>query len=188
MPWSAQDIEQLLGRAFRPPQQKRVIMYQLVLAGTSDVFINNVSEDKGVMHRALMNVPLALRTSCLLSFCAVSLTLAVFAERVFDGDIDVIEISDSEADKSGSEKSGTEDGDEDGGDKTEAEGADDDGNSQGKGKGKGKGKAVEHPKAAPDPSAATAALIAVGNIMEVDRSTDGDLVLSTLVIVMGGMP
>ena len=33
MPWSAQDIEQLLGRAFRPPQQKRVIMYQLVLAG-----------------------------------------------------------------------------------------------------------------------------------------------------------
>ena len=115
MPWSAQDIEQLLGRAFRPPQQKRVIMYQLVLAGTSDVFINNVSEDKGVMHRALMNVPLALRTSCLLSFCAVSLTLAVFAERVFDGDIDVIEISDSEADKSGSEKSGTEDGDEDGG-------------------------------------------------------------------------
>ena len=67
--WSAQDKDQAIGRVFRPPQLKKVIIYQLILSGTSDVFLDSVAENKGIMHQALMNMPLELRKSLIPQTC-----------------------------------------------------------------------------------------------------------------------
>lgn len=50
--WSALDDRQLLGRIYRFPQPKRVIVYRLIAKKTSDVFLNNIAFDKAAMHEA----------------------------------------------------------------------------------------------------------------------------------------
>ncbi|KAI6137600.1 P-loop containing nucleoside triphosphate hydrolase protein [Pisolithus tinctorius] len=52
--WSALDDEQLRGRIFRYPQQKQVHIYRLIALGTPDVFLNNISFDKGQLHSAFV--------------------------------------------------------------------------------------------------------------------------------------
>ncbi|KAG8213507.1 hypothetical protein J3R82DRAFT_12050 [Butyriboletus roseoflavus] len=52
--WSALDDEQLRGRIFRYPQQKQVHIYCLIALGTPDVFLNNISFDKGQLHSAFI--------------------------------------------------------------------------------------------------------------------------------------
>ncbi|KAI9057594.1 hypothetical protein FKP32DRAFT_1552356, partial [Trametes sanguinea] len=44
--WSAQETEQLMGRVWRHPQQKKTIEYHVIADGTSDVFIGGISFDK----------------------------------------------------------------------------------------------------------------------------------------------
>jgi hypothetical protein len=50
--WSEQEERQLRGRITRQGQAKPVIIYRLISAGTADVFLNNLSFDKGVMYDA----------------------------------------------------------------------------------------------------------------------------------------
>ncbi|KAG1737029.1 P-loop containing nucleoside triphosphate hydrolase protein [Suillus lakei] len=50
--WSATDEGQLIGRIYRPPQQKTVHVYRLVAADTQDVFLNNLSFDKAAVLNA----------------------------------------------------------------------------------------------------------------------------------------
>ncbi|KIK74535.1 hypothetical protein PAXRUDRAFT_175455, partial [Paxillus rubicundulus Ve08.2h10] len=52
--WSALDDEQLRGRIFRYPQRKQVHVYRLIAVGTPDVFLNNISFDKGQLHSAFV--------------------------------------------------------------------------------------------------------------------------------------
>ncbi|KAI6144170.1 P-loop containing nucleoside triphosphate hydrolase protein, partial [Pisolithus thermaeus] len=52
--WSALDDEQLRGRIFRYPQKKQVHFYRLIALGTPDVFLNNISFDKGQLHSAFV--------------------------------------------------------------------------------------------------------------------------------------
>ncbi|KIN97685.1 hypothetical protein M404DRAFT_63505, partial [Pisolithus tinctorius Marx 270] len=52
--WSALDDEQLCGRIFQYPQQKQVHIYHLIALATLDVFLNNISFDKGQLHSAFM--------------------------------------------------------------------------------------------------------------------------------------
>ncbi|KAH9926072.1 P-loop containing nucleoside triphosphate hydrolase protein, partial [Amylocystis lapponica] len=52
--WSAQQDSQLIGRIWRQPQPKLVHVYRLIGRNTSDVFLNNISFDKSVMHDAFM--------------------------------------------------------------------------------------------------------------------------------------
>ena len=47
--WSAQEDHQLIGRLWRWPQSKDVIVYRLIVLDTPDVFLNNLSFDKGAM-------------------------------------------------------------------------------------------------------------------------------------------
>ncbi|KAJ3001286.1 hypothetical protein NUW54_g6525 [Trametes sanguinea] len=60
--WSAQETEQLMGRVWRHPQEKKVIEYHIVAEGTSDIFIGGISFDKGLAHRRLMHMPTTLRS------------------------------------------------------------------------------------------------------------------------------
>ncbi|RDB30571.1 DNA repair and recombination protein RAD54 [Hypsizygus marmoreus] len=50
--WSAQEDRQLIGRIWRQPQGKQVIIYRLIAKKTADVFLNNISFDKSVMHNS----------------------------------------------------------------------------------------------------------------------------------------
>ncbi|KAG2738555.1 hypothetical protein P692DRAFT_201730973 [Suillus brevipes Sb2] len=50
--WSATDEGQLIGRIYRPPQDKTVHVYRLVAANTQDVFLNNLSFDKAAILNA----------------------------------------------------------------------------------------------------------------------------------------
>ncbi|KAL7283873.1 hypothetical protein ACG7TL_001143 [Trametes sanguinea] len=59
--WSAQETEQLMGRVWRHPQEKKVIEYHVIADGTSDVFIGGISFDKGLAHRRLMHMPTSLQ-------------------------------------------------------------------------------------------------------------------------------
>ncbi|KAL7283875.1 hypothetical protein ACG7TL_001145 [Trametes sanguinea] len=59
--WSAQETEQLMGRVWRHPQEKKVIEYHIVAEGTSDIFIGGISFDKGLAHRRLMHMPTTLQ-------------------------------------------------------------------------------------------------------------------------------
>jgi SNF2 family DNA or RNA helicase len=59
--WSAQDERQLFGRVWRHPQKKQVLTYRLIAAGTSDVFLNSMSFDKGAMHDAFTGVIPSIR-------------------------------------------------------------------------------------------------------------------------------
>ncbi|EGO04147.1 hypothetical protein SERLA73DRAFT_67866 [Serpula lacrymans var. lacrymans S7.3] len=52
--WSDQEDAQLRGRVWRQPQTKQVHIYRLIATGTPDVFLNNISFDKGVMHAAFV--------------------------------------------------------------------------------------------------------------------------------------
>jgi len=44
--------QQLVGRIWRHPQVKPVQIYRLIGANTSDVFLNNISFDKGAIMAA----------------------------------------------------------------------------------------------------------------------------------------
>ncbi|KAJ2993885.1 hypothetical protein NUW54_g7644 [Trametes sanguinea] len=48
--WSAQETEQLMGRVWRHPQEKKTIEYHVIADGTSDVFIGGISFDKGLVY------------------------------------------------------------------------------------------------------------------------------------------
>ncbi|KIK74664.1 hypothetical protein PAXRUDRAFT_37029 [Paxillus rubicundulus Ve08.2h10] len=52
--WSALNDEQLQGRIFRYPQRKQVHVYCLIAVGTPDMFLNNISFDKGQLHSAFV--------------------------------------------------------------------------------------------------------------------------------------
>ncbi|KAI6097725.1 P-loop containing nucleoside triphosphate hydrolase protein [Pisolithus croceorrhizus] len=52
--WSAQEDAQLIGRIWRQPQPKQVHVYRLIARGTPDVFLNNISFDKSIMHQAFV--------------------------------------------------------------------------------------------------------------------------------------
>lgn len=52
MLWSKQDDDQLIGRLWRMPQPKMVHVYRIIAARTPDVFLNNISFDKGTMQEA----------------------------------------------------------------------------------------------------------------------------------------
>ncbi|KAH0826439.1 P-loop containing nucleoside triphosphate hydrolase protein [Lanmaoa asiatica] len=54
--WSALDDEQLRGRLYRYPQQKQVRFYRLITCGTPDVFLNNITFDKGMLHLAFVGM------------------------------------------------------------------------------------------------------------------------------------
>ncbi|OSC96198.1 hypothetical protein PYCCODRAFT_1472816, partial [Trametes coccinea BRFM310] len=59
--WSAQEMEQLIGRVWRHPQPKQVLIYSLIAVGTSDVFLNTISRDKGTMQSGFMNTDTSLK-------------------------------------------------------------------------------------------------------------------------------
>jgi len=61
--WSALDDEQLRGRIFRYPQQKQVHIYRFIALGTPDVFLNNISFDKGQLHSAFVGCDPEIRES-----------------------------------------------------------------------------------------------------------------------------
>ncbi|KAG1838807.1 P-loop containing nucleoside triphosphate hydrolase protein [Suillus subalutaceus] len=50
--WSATDEGQLIGRIYRPPQQKTVHIYRIVAADTQDVFLNNMAFSKAAILEA----------------------------------------------------------------------------------------------------------------------------------------
>ncbi|KAI6116728.1 hypothetical protein EDD16DRAFT_1708148 [Pisolithus croceorrhizus] len=52
---SALDDEQLKGQIFHYPQQKQVHFYQLITLHTPNVFLNNMSFDKGQLHNAFIS-------------------------------------------------------------------------------------------------------------------------------------
>ncbi|KAH7917293.1 hypothetical protein BV22DRAFT_1026655 [Leucogyrophana mollusca] len=52
--WSALEDDQLKGRVWRQPQRKKVRVYRLIADKTPDVFLNNISFDKGAMHEAFV--------------------------------------------------------------------------------------------------------------------------------------
>ncbi|RDX39540.1 hypothetical protein OH76DRAFT_1367407, partial [Lentinus brumalis] len=55
--WSAQEVEQLIGRVWRHGQQKEVIAYFCIAIQSSDIFLSNLSLDKGYMHKVLIGMP-----------------------------------------------------------------------------------------------------------------------------------
>ncbi|KAJ3472678.1 hypothetical protein NLI96_g13290 [Meripilus lineatus] len=52
--WSALEDQQLIGRAWRYPQVKPVRVYRLVGMKTPDVFLNNISFEKGALQDAFV--------------------------------------------------------------------------------------------------------------------------------------
>ncbi|TDL13173.1 P-loop containing nucleoside triphosphate hydrolase protein, partial [Rickenella mellea] len=48
-PWSSQDEEQFIGRAWRPPQKKQVWVYHLIALGTTDVLMCGMARGKSAM-------------------------------------------------------------------------------------------------------------------------------------------
>ena len=50
--WSVLEDQQLVGQVWWHPQKKPVEVYRLIGANTSDVFLNNISFDKGVIMQA----------------------------------------------------------------------------------------------------------------------------------------
>lgn len=52
--WSALEDEQLIGRAWRFPQTKTVVVYRIIAHETSDVVLNNMAFSKMFIHHALM--------------------------------------------------------------------------------------------------------------------------------------
>lgn len=59
--WSAQEDDQLIGRVWRHPQTKNVIVYRIIAADTQDVFLNNISFAKAAIHEAFTNSTSNLR-------------------------------------------------------------------------------------------------------------------------------
>ena len=59
--WSAQEDAQLIGRAYRQGQDKRVHIYRLIAAKTPDIALNTISFTKEAMHTAFLTAPHALR-------------------------------------------------------------------------------------------------------------------------------
>ena len=53
--WSALDERQLVGRLYRKLQKGWVVSYNLVVRDSPDVFLNNLSFSKAVMHEAFLN-------------------------------------------------------------------------------------------------------------------------------------
>ncbi|EGO04149.1 hypothetical protein SERLA73DRAFT_148782 [Serpula lacrymans var. lacrymans S7.3] len=63
--WSDQEDAQLRGCVWHQPQPKQVHVYRLVATGTSDVFLNNISFDKGVMHAVFVGTEVVIRKAFL---------------------------------------------------------------------------------------------------------------------------
>ncbi|KAJ7802826.1 hypothetical protein B0H14DRAFT_3154817 [Mycena olivaceomarginata] len=59
--WSAQEDRQLIGRIWRQPQPKTVLVYRLIAKNTPDVFLNNISFDKLAMHEAFARATPSMR-------------------------------------------------------------------------------------------------------------------------------
>ncbi|KAJ7924760.1 P-loop containing nucleoside triphosphate hydrolase protein, partial [Mycena leptocephala] len=59
--WSAQEDRQLIGRIWRQPQPKTVLVYQLMAKNTPDVSLNNISFDKLAMHEAFARATPSMR-------------------------------------------------------------------------------------------------------------------------------
>ncbi|KAH7919437.1 hypothetical protein BV22DRAFT_1023013 [Leucogyrophana mollusca] len=59
--WSAQEDAQLKGRVWRQPQKKKVRVYRLIADKTPDVFLNNISFDKGAMLAAFVGSSVEMR-------------------------------------------------------------------------------------------------------------------------------
>ncbi|KAH8069437.1 P-loop containing nucleoside triphosphate hydrolase protein [Cristinia sonorae] len=61
MLWSAIEDQQLIGRAWRFPNTKRVVMYRLIADRTPDVFLNNMAFNKLIMYQAFISTPDIIR-------------------------------------------------------------------------------------------------------------------------------
>jgi hypothetical protein len=61
MLWSAQEDRQLIGRLVRRGQMACAHIYRLVLQGTTDVLLNNISYSKKQVSDAFKYAPLVLR-------------------------------------------------------------------------------------------------------------------------------
>ncbi|KAH7919759.1 hypothetical protein BV22DRAFT_1050844 [Leucogyrophana mollusca] len=59
--WSAQEDAQLKGCVWRQPQKKKVRVYWLIADKTPDVFLNNISFDKGAMLAAFVGSLVEMR-------------------------------------------------------------------------------------------------------------------------------
>ncbi|KAJ7865882.1 P-loop containing nucleoside triphosphate hydrolase protein, partial [Mycena olivaceomarginata] len=59
--WSAQEDRQLIGRIWRQPQPKTVLVYRLIAKNTPDVFLNNISFDKLAMHEEFARATPSMR-------------------------------------------------------------------------------------------------------------------------------
>ncbi|KAJ3525636.1 hypothetical protein NM688_g8374 [Phlebia brevispora] len=61
--WSDMDSRQMIGRIWRQPQRKIVIIYWILTRGSADVFLDSISLEKGFMHDALMKDPSVRQTA-----------------------------------------------------------------------------------------------------------------------------
>lgn len=57
---------------WRKGQQRRVLVYRLIVLGTSDVFLNSLAFSKELMHLAFINAPTSVRKSKFLVFIVLS--------------------------------------------------------------------------------------------------------------------
>jgi len=53
--WSALEDRQLIGRCWRQPQKKTVIVYRLIAMDTADSIISDIAFSKWKMHDAFVN-------------------------------------------------------------------------------------------------------------------------------------
>jgi hypothetical protein len=69
--WSAQDDRQLIGCVSRRGQQAACFIYRLILKGTTDVFLNNLSYAKADVLKGFTSADYApgdrVRTYCVMS-------------------------------------------------------------------------------------------------------------------------
>lgn len=54
--WSKQQDLQLTGRLNRHPQDKVVLIYRIVAHNSTDVYLNKIAHDKGIMQRFFLGL------------------------------------------------------------------------------------------------------------------------------------
>lgn len=77
--WSALEELQMEGRLYRRLQRAWVLIYNLVVTHSPDVFLNNLSFSKGMMHSAFLTASPAVR-ECFVSYPASSISHITFRQ------------------------------------------------------------------------------------------------------------
>lgn len=65
IPWSAQDILQIIGRVWRHGQTKEVLVYRVLALGTTDIIVSGVAMHKQHMLQGFLQKPDGKRESVL---------------------------------------------------------------------------------------------------------------------------